>query len=1136
MCNKLAGPIILILLLGWVSASLAQDFDPDTDPSLIGWWAFDEGSGATAADSSGNGNDGTINGGPEWVDGFSPAWVSEVSGTALEFDGVDDYVDTGEPLLDNMSAFTLAGWIVAGNPTASRIGLVGQNDLIEMGFNSGNIEIWTSASGTTNASWTLGTEDWHHFAVVATSSSMTIYLDGAAAATGSGAADYGTAAYNVNIGGGGIWDASGNWFQGTMDDVRIYTRALTAAEVKVFIPPKLKAYNPVPEDGTVGVITPLMQWTAGDTALFHDVYLGTTPELTEADRVASRQMFAMYYHVLGLQAGTTYYWRVDEIEAAGTIHTGDVWSFSVPPVTAWTPVPPDGALYEDVDVDLAWTPGKDAASHDIYLSASEDDVVNGADAAFQDNQLGPTFDPGTLERGTVYYWRVDEVQNDGSKYAGEVWSFRTIPAIPIDDPDLMGWWKLDEGEGLTAVDWSGHDNHGALMGEPQWVGGFQGEALEFDGDDDYVDTGYAEDLAQWTLSCWVISPAAPAATSPTGPIHREANCQINWNHGDEVFRGGAALSVDGTWYGAGLGSLSADTWYHVAATYDGEALKAYKNGELITTTPCPGTPAADTNTLKLARHAAAAQYFAGTVDDARIYSRALTLEEIQQAMRGDTRLAWNPQPSSGTVVDIRNIASLRWSAGDTAAQHDVYVGTDRALVKGADSDSPEYMGRQGATSYAVAGLVEFGGGDYFWRIDEVEADGTIRTGSVWKLTVPDHLIIDDFESYSNDVGNRIFQTWVDGIGFNEPAPGNPGNGTGALVGHDIWSPDSPYYQGQIMEISDVQGGRQAMPLYFENSAIPYKSEAERTWATPQDLTAEGVTDLSLWFKGSPPAFLQTSPDSFAMSASGVDIWGTADEFRFAYKSLNGNGSIIARVDSIANTNAWAKGGVMIREGLDPGAKHAMVVVTPGNGVQFTWRQLGNMDMTQHNTQGGLQAPHWVKLTRTGNVFKAEQSADGVTWQPVVDAASNTHELAMIGNAYIGVCLTSHNVGAVTVAEFSNVQTSGGVSGQWQVAEVGGVHPANGEADVYVAVEDTAGRVADVPYPGGANVTDWTEWKIPLTEFTDAGVNMTAVKKMYIGVGNREFPTADGSGVVTFDDIRVVKPAPVEPNEPNDVTE
>jgi hypothetical protein len=137
---------------------------------------------------------------------------------------------------------------------------------------------------------------------------------------------------------------------------------------------------------------------------------------------------------------------------------------------------------------------------------------------------------------------------------------------------------------------------------------------------------------------------------------------------------------------------------------------------------------------------------------------------------------------------------------------------------------------------------------------------------------------------------------------------------------------------------------------------------------------------------------------------------------------------------------------------------------------------------------------------------------------------------MIGNVYIGLALTSHNANAVTVAEFSNVTTSGGVSGQWQVAEVGGVHPANGDADFYVALEDSTGRVADVPYPGGANVADWTEWKIPLSEFSNAGVNLAAVKKMTLGVGSRTAPVADGTGMMLVDDVRIVLPAPADPIE------
>jgi len=180
-------------------------------------------------------------------------------------------------------------------------------------------------------------------------------------------------------------------------------------------------------------------------------------------------------------------------------------------------------------------------------------------------------------------------------------------------------------------------------------------------------------------------------------------------------------------------------------------------------------------------------------------------------------------------------------------------------------------------------------------------------------------------------------------------------------------------------------------------------------------------------------------------------------------------------------------------------------------------------MTEHNTDSALAAPYWVKLTRTGNTFTAAVSPDGATWEPIIDADGSTREITMIGSVYIGLALTSHNAGAVTVAEYSGVQTSGGVSGQWQVAEVGVDHPENDVADLYVRLQDTSGRSATVRYPEGAVVRDWTEWKISLADF--AGVNLSAVKKMVLGVGNPNAPAPDGSGVVFYDDITVVKPAP-----------
>jgi hypothetical protein len=200
----------------------------------------------------------------------------------------------------------------------------------------------------------------------------------------------------------------------------------------------------------------------------------------------------------------------------------------------------------------------------------------------------------------------------------------------------LAYWDFEEGSGTVAHDLSGNGHEGTLIGGsrggPLWVAGYDGGALRFDGRDDYVDTGITQNLAKWTICCWVSSPAAPANALPSGPMHREQNFQMNWNHTDPKLRSAAVLNVGGTWYGASFGTLAANTWYHLAATYDGTSLKAYRNGQLITTTSCPGTPAAEGSSLKLARHAAAAQFFAGTIDDVYVYPCALSQDEIKSLM------------------------------------------------------------------------------------------------------------------------------------------------------------------------------------------------------------------------------------------------------------------------------------------------------------------------------------------------------------------------------------------------------------------------------------------------------------------------------------------------------------------------
>jgi hypothetical protein len=1126
MSNRVIWFIALALVMGLAQVSPAA-WDPNTDPALTGWWKFDEGSGTTAKDSSGKGNDGTLNGAVTWV----PGW----RGTGVEFDGTSGYVGTGKSLLNNAVDFTMCGWVKSQNSNASRIGLFGQNDLIEMGFMNGNAEVWTAVAGTVNTPWRFNNAtEWHHIAVVDSGTSMMIYIDGVLANTGSGGT-HTTSTFFFNIGGGGVWDPSGNWFDGQIDDVRLYLRGLTAQEVKSLIPLKVKAYSPSPANGATGVMMPLFTWTPGELSLFENVYLGTTPDLTAANLVSNHQsiMLKMYYHVVPpLVPGQKYYWRVDGIDAAGHVFTGDVWSCTMMPVAAWTPVPANGAQYQVTDVNLAWTPGQNANKHDVYFGTSQDDVANGAASVSKGTVSVPMLDPGPLTPATTYYWRVDETSLMGQKTAGEVWSFTTRPAI-AKTANLMGWWKLEDENSGTAVDYSGWDRDGTLMGNPQWVDGYQGGAMEFDGTDDYVDTHYTDNLASWTVCTWVTSPAAPAATSPTGPVHREMNYQINWNHGTDTFRGAAAMDVGGTWYAASFGNLSGGTWYHLAATYDDTGLKTYVNGELITTNAVPKGPAdAESNSLKFARHAAAAQFFAGTVDDVRVYDRALTQDEIKETMRGDPLLAWDPHPMAGVTADIRDVATLTWEAGQTAAKHDVYLGKDKAAVKNADTSSPEYMGRQAGTSYATAGEVEFGGGAYFWRIDEVEADGTtVHKGSVWSFTVPDFLLIDDFESYTNASPNRLFQTWIDGWGFSEDEffpSGNPGNGTGATVGHDIWTAGTPYTN--IVETSTVRpGSKQSMPLDYDNSNNPYNSEAERTWASPQDFTASGVSVLSLQVYGYPVMTTTTVTETggkMSLTGSGADIWGTSDQFTFAYKTLNGDGSIIAKVVSNGTgTQTWAKGGVMIRDSLTGNSAHAMQVMTgsAGNGGAFQNRATAGLDQNANDATSNVTAasviapPYWVKIDRFGNTLTGYISTDGVSW-----VAPNSADVEMTDPVYIGLCVTSHAAAESRTFQFEGIKTTGNVTGQWQGAIIDSPK-YNSPQDFYVFLQDSQGKNAVVSNATAVTSGDWLDVQMPLSQFT--GVNMTKIKKMIIGIGSHANPAADGSGSLFIDDIRVIKPTP-----------
>ena len=191
-----------------------------------------------------------------------------------------------------------------------------------------------------------------------------------------------------------------------------------------------------------------------------------------------------------------------------------------------------------------------------------------------------------------------------------------------------------------------------------------------------------------------------------------------------------------------------------------------------------------------------------------------------------------PNPSNG-AADVGMNAILSWTASDSAASHELYFGSEKETVRNADTGSPEYKGTKTLGDENLnPGLLE-PDTTYYWRVDEVGAQGNTSTGPLWSFTTGVFLLVDDFEGYTDDdsAGEAIWQHWIDGFGVA---------GNGAQVGYLI----PPYAEQQI-----VHGGLQSMPLMYINEGGVANSEATLTLTTLKDWTAAGAGELSLWTRG-----------------------------------------------------------------------------------------------------------------------------------------------------------------------------------------------------------------------------------------------------------------------------------------------
>jgi hypothetical protein len=771
-----------------------------------------------------------------------------------------------------------------------------------------------------------------------------------------------------------------------------------------------------------------------------------------------------------------------------------------PRIQAFSPTPKDGATDVPRDLVLGWETGLYAATHDVYFGMVLEDV----------NQAAPTADPSGIYQGRIipnsyalperlefdqtYYWRVDEVNAapDNTIHRGDVWSFNTeLFAYAIDNVVATASSSEPGKEAINAVNGSGLDTSGLLHGN--------------------VGEG----------NMWL---SAADANQPTW-------IEFEFPSVQKVYEMWVWNSNEGLEKSIGLGFKNVTIEYSV----DGNDYTTL--GTTHEFTQAPGTADYAHNTT-IDMEGVAAKYVKLTANsNFKSILKQYGLSEVR--FFSIPVQAREPSPAVG-AADVGLDLTLSFRAGREAAKHDVYFSEDLQAV----ADGTAAVTTVTETGYGPLALDL--GKTYFWRVDEVNDTETpgLWQGNIWYFTTQEYFVLDDFEGY-DATENQIWYTWKDGLGYGTPdtPPYYAGNGSGAAVGDETTE--------SFTEETIVHGGKQSMPLAYNNNKQGYLnySEATMTLSSYRDWTVKGVKELSLWFRGSPGSvgsFAEGPAGTYTMTASGTDIWYAYDEFHFAYKQLSGVGSITARVESVENTDPWAKAGVMIRETLDPGSKFAAVYVTPTNadgtptqGCRFQGRTDTDGSATSDTSvatdgQKAVTAPYWIKLERdfAGN-FRGYYSSDGSNWSPLVWRPS----ISMSSNVYIGLAVTSHNAALTCQAKFSGVQTTGTVTGQWQSQDIG--ISSNSAESMYVAVGNSAGSPAIVSYddPAATQIDAWTQWIIPTQAFADQGVNLTDVDNISIGIGNRDNPQAGGSGTVYIDDIRLQPEPPVIiPKEANKVFE
>ncbi len=477
--------------------------------------------------------------------------------------------------------------------------------------------------------------------------------------------------------------------------------------------------------------------------------------------------------------------RLDEARVYGrALRQVEIWQLMRAEVgLSSNPQPPDGATGVPGDITFRWTPGQFAKTHDVYFGTVYKDVndasrANPKGVLASQGRIVNTYVPASdLDFGRTYYWRVDEVNAfDSVIYKGNVWTFTVEPYARII-------------ENVVA-------STNAVSNENQTL-------------DKTVDGSGLKDGDQHSAEATDMWLATADGPDPIWIQYRfDTTCRVQdmriWNYN---------AASPGT--GAGLKDVT------VEYSTDGAEWSTLKDIEIA---QASGAPDYGANTT-VALGAIVARYVRLIIHTNWGATGEYGLSEVRFShvpMR-----ARYPQPADGeTGVDVELV--LHWSAGRDVAFHEVHFSPSAPLV----ATGAALLDSITVNEYPLRSL-DFGT-PYYWRIDERNdaRNPALWQGEIWTFTTRQYATFDDFESYTDESGRRIYEIWRDGYD----------NGSGALVG---------YMEAPFAEKSIVHSGGQSMPFSYNNAESPFYSEAVRPMAMEQNWLEHGANTLRLFVRGHP---------------------------------------------------------------------------------------------------------------------------------------------------------------------------------------------------------------------------------------------------------------------------------------------